>query len=87
MKPFSYTTKAVINYVVFEASTLMNTFINVCYELGVPIAENKTVGPSNIITFLGFIIDTVLMMFRIPEEKLFIIYSCNQIVKPTYKSP
>ena len=41
-----------------------------CDELGVPIAENKTVGPSNIITFLGFIIDTVLMMVRIPEEKL-----------------
>jgi hypothetical protein len=51
-------------------STLMNTFMNVCDELGVPIAENKTVGPSNIITFLGFIIDTVLMMVRIPEEKL-----------------
>jgi hypothetical protein len=44
--------------------------MDVCDELGVPIAENKTVGPSNIITFLGFIIDTVLMMVRIPEEKL-----------------
>ena len=44
--------------------------MNVCDELGVPIAENKTAGPSNIITFLGFIIDTVLMMVRIPEEKL-----------------
>jgi hypothetical protein len=44
--------------------------MNVCDELGVPIAENKTVGPSNIITFLDFIIDTVLMMVRIPEEKL-----------------
>ena len=53
-----------------DCSTLMNTFMNVCDELGVPIAENKTVGPSNIITFLGFIIDTVLMMVRIPEEKL-----------------
>jgi hypothetical protein len=28
--------------------------MNVCDELGVPIAENKTVGPSNIITFLRF---------------------------------
>ena len=53
-----------------DCSMLMNTFMNVCDELGVPIAENKTVGPSNIITFLGFIIDTVLMMVRIPEEKL-----------------
>jgi hypothetical protein len=41
-----------------DCSTLMNTFMNVCDELGVPISENKTVGPSNIITFLGFIIDT-----------------------------
>jgi hypothetical protein len=38
--------------------------MNVCDELGVPIAENNTVGPSNIITFLGFIIDTVLMMVK-----------------------
>jgi hypothetical protein len=53
-----------------DCSTLMNTLMDVCDELGVPIAEYKTVGPSNIITFLGFIIDTVLMMVRIPEEKL-----------------
>ena len=44
--------------------------MDVCDELGVPIAENKTVGPLKIITFLGFIIDTVLMMVRISEEKL-----------------
>ena len=48
----------------------MNTFMDDCDELGVPIAENKTVGPSNITTFLGFIIDTVLMMVRTLEEKL-----------------
>ena len=53
-----------------DCSTLMNTLMDVCDELGVPIAEYKTVGLSNIITFLGFIIDTVLMMVRIPEEKL-----------------
>ena len=53
-----------------DSSTLMNTFMDVCDELGIPIAENKTVGPSKIITFLGFIIDKVLLMVRIPEEKL-----------------
>ena len=50
--------------------TLMNTFKHICGDLGVLIADNKTMGPAKVIHFLGFTIDTVLMMVRIPEEKL-----------------
>lgn len=50
--------------------TLMNTFKHICGDLGVLIADNKTMGPAEVIHFLGFTIDTVLMMVRIPEEKL-----------------
>lgn len=49
---------------------LMNTFKNLCQELAIPIAESKTMGPTNVLVFLGLIIDTTLMMVRIPEEKL-----------------
>ena len=47
---------------------LMNTFHTVCQELGVPIAENKTSRPATVITYLGFVIDTVLMMVLIPQK-------------------
>lgn len=49
---------------------LMNNFQNLCRDLGVPIAENKTTGPTTVIEFLGLLIDTVLMMVRIPYDKL-----------------
>lgn len=35
-----------------------------------PIAENKTVKPTTVLTFLGFEINTELMLVRIPETKL-----------------
>ena len=46
---------------------LMHTFEHACIELGVPIAHEKTSGPTTVLTFLGFIID---MMAIIPPEKL-----------------
>ena len=49
---------------------LMDTFKEVSQELGVPLAENKTVGPTTAMTFLGLYIDTVLMLVKIPESKL-----------------
>ena len=53
-----------------DCSLLMETFMNVSNELGIPIAEDKTVGPTKVLTFLGFVIDTVLMMVLVPLEKL-----------------
>lgn len=53
-----------------DCSVLMNCFLHVSEELGIPIAENKTTGPTTVLSFLGFIIDTDLMMVRIPQDKL-----------------
>ena len=39
-------------------------------ELGVPVAQNKLVGPSTCITFLGIDIDSVQMRLRLREDKL-----------------
>ncbi|KAL4241019.1 hypothetical protein ACF0H5_001798 [Mactra antiquata] len=37
---------------------LVDTFTSVCYELGVPIADDKSVGPTTILIFLGLEIDS-----------------------------
>ena len=38
--------------------------------MGVPIADEKLVGPVHVLTFLGFEIDTDEMMVRIPQSKM-----------------
>lgn len=50
---------------------LMNCFfLEICDELGVPIADEKLVGPVHVLTFLGLEIDTDEMMVRIPQSKM-----------------
>jgi len=53
-----------------DCQLLMSKFCGVTSELGVPIAENKTAGPTTVLTFLGLDIDTNLMMVRIPGIKI-----------------
>ena len=48
----------------------LQAFVNLCLELGVPLAPGKTVAPTRVITFLGITLDTVLMEVRLPEDKL-----------------
>ena len=45
----------------------MNTFKQICQELGVPLAEDKSFGPT--FKFLGLEIDTVSQLVRVPEVK------------------
>jgi hypothetical protein len=49
---------------------LIDTFMNISSKLGVPISENKTVWPTTFLTFLGLDIDTLLMVVKIPADKL-----------------
>lgn len=51
-------------------ANLMYNFEQLCKELGVPIAEDKTVLPTPVLVFLGLEIDSILMQIRIPQEKL-----------------
>ena len=48
---------------------LMNTFKQICQELGVPLAEDKSFGPTYKLVFLGLEIDTVSQMVRVLEVK------------------
>jgi len=42
----------------------------VCQHLGIPPAVEKLEGPSNSLTFLGIVLDTVKMEARLPLDKL-----------------
>ena len=49
-----------------DVERVLDTF----HDLGLPVAENKLVGPSTCLTFLGIEIDTVQMKLRLLEDKL-----------------
>jgi hypothetical protein len=60
----------------------MNTFTEVCSQLGVPIADDQTEGPSTRLTYLGFLIDIENMLIQIPVEKVQeLLYSLNKASK------
>ena len=48
----------------------MDVFLDICKQLGVPIADDKLEGPATRITYLGIEIDTVAMTIRLPADKL-----------------
>ena len=48
----------------------LQTFPDICKLWGVPVAEDKTVEPTKILTFLGIEFDTLAMELRLPNEKL-----------------
>ena len=48
----------------------LNNFLTVCQRIGIPIANEKTMGPDRALQFAGIILDTALMEARLPEEKL-----------------
>lgn len=48
----------------------LNKFIQLCEEFGIPLALEKTVFPSVNIEFLGICIDSGLMEFSLPMDKI-----------------
>lgn len=48
----------------------MHIFTSVCKNLGVPIATDKTEGPTTYITYLGLEINTVSQTLFIPHDKV-----------------
>ena len=45
-------------------------FTDMCSHIGVPIAPEKTVLPAQVISFLGYELDSIEMVLRLPLEKL-----------------
>ncbi|XP_061196003.1 uncharacterized protein LOC133204281 [Saccostrea echinata] len=48
----------------------LDTFLYLCNDLGVPIANEKTVYPTQVLTFLGIEFNTVEMIMRLPLVKI-----------------
>ena len=48
----------------------LETTLTCCQNLGVPVADHKTEGPSTSLVFLGIEVDTVSRTLRLPSEKL-----------------
>ena len=48
----------------------LDILMQLCEDLGVPLALEKVEGPSTTISFLGIQLDTVRMEIKLPEEKL-----------------
>ena len=49
---------------------VLDLALRLCREVGFPVMQEKVLGPATELDFLGFIIDTVAMEIRLPEEKL-----------------
>ena len=48
----------------------LDNFLTFCQRIGIPIANEKTIGPDRALQFAGIALDTELMEARLPEEKL-----------------
>ncbi len=48
----------------------LDIFLWLCEKAGIPMAPHKTVGPDICIEFLGVELDTILMIARLPRDKL-----------------
>ena len=53
-----------------QCSKSLYLFLDLCHYLGIPMAPEKTCGPSTILTFAGIELDTIRCESRLPEDKL-----------------
>ena len=51
-------------------STKLLSFLKTCDDLGVPMAPEKTVGPSTVLSFAGIELDTCKLEARLPQDKI-----------------
>jgi len=54
----------------------LDIFLSLCGYLGIPVAPEKTCGPSTILSFAGIELDTVQSQARLPQDKLI---KCTQL--------
>ena len=60
-----------------QCSRSLRLFLELCDFLGIPMAPEKTFGPSTILTFAGVELDTIRCESRLPEDKLL---KCKQLI-------
>ena len=60
----------------------LNNFLSMCEYIGVPIAQEKTVGPDTTLQFAGITLDSILQEARLPVDKL---QKCRMLLRTFYK--
>ena len=60
----------IIEPTIRECKASLDRFLTFCSEIGVPMAPEKTVGPSQVITFAGIELDTEKLEARLPIDKV-----------------
>ena len=65
-----------------KCRTDLSNFLRLCDYLGVPIAQEETVGPSHVIQFEGITLDSVRQETRLLEGKL---QKCRLLLQSFYK--
>lgn len=53
-----------------QSSRELALFLELCSYLGIPMAPDKTVGPSTVLSFAGIELDTVHSEARLPRDKV-----------------
>ena len=53
-----------------ECLTTFSTLLRVFMSLHAPLVASKTLGPSQVLEFMGIVLDTTCMEARLPEDKL-----------------
>ena len=48
----------------------IDSFCELCRDLGIPLAPGKTTDPDTVITFLGITLDSIKRMASLPQDKL-----------------
>ena len=72
-------TKMLSKYTIFSTvlSKIVALFLRLCSYLGIPMAPDKTVGPSTTISFAGIELDSQSMEARLPRDK---IHKCTTFI-------
>lgn len=53
-----------------KCRTDLSNFLSMCEYLRVPIAQEKTCGPANVLQFAGITLDSIRQEAHLPEDKL-----------------
>ena len=48
----------------------LDQFLHLCHKVNVPIAKEKTLGPSTTLSFMGYEIDSIQCEVRLPQDKV-----------------
>ena len=60
----------ILNNAYGSCKAQLQQFLHMCADIGVPMAEEKTFLPTQVLSFLGYELDSVKMEVRLPSDKL-----------------